>query len=488
MSRILPYLAALAAVAATTARVSAFSLLGEVEAWQTPELSYQFPGADEIGASKNLGEEYRRSSPVLTYGFDASFVDYFGAPGIAAVESAFAAFNALPAASAMSADLSEFPLNTRRINRTAAELSLVDLKSTIMGGIMEQLGVLAPERWVFGLRDIINRDGDPWTGFVTHRRNFDPVTFRPSSYINGSLYSYEIFSFFIGSTRYYDAREFRVDPSRPNTTVALWSGTSLFLTDDVAANQVSFYGSFVTGLTRDDAGALRYIYHPSNRNFEQAPAGGGLPSGATVTVVGTGGSGGAGQSPWNPVVTAIGAGGGTDPNNPGATNTVVGPAFAAAALRNGADKVSFVRVDLDPLLRTLTTPLAVRYQEVVVGTNGSVIRQTVQRRISTPDILISAADLNGGLLARGLTLVNNSAADGISTLVKGGPGNVDGTTEIILNRTGRLLLNRFLGETEEDALQDFHWGSFDGTTNAPIVFPVGRVTLSELEQAALGGN
>ena len=46
-------------------KTSAFALLGPFEAWQTPELGYNPLGTD-IGAPKNLGEEYRWNVPVIS--------------------------------------------------------------------------------------------------------------------------------------------------------------------------------------------------------------------------------------------------------------------------------------------------------------------------------------------------------------------------------------------------------------------------------------
>ena len=43
-------------------------------------------------APKNIGEEYRRNTPVMYYTFDANFLDYFGSNGVAAVDSAFTHF------------------------------------------------------------------------------------------------------------------------------------------------------------------------------------------------------------------------------------------------------------------------------------------------------------------------------------------------------------------------------------------------------------
>ncbi len=81
-----------------------FSLLGPLnEAYQVPEIGYGIGG--DLGGPKNLGEEYRRNTPVLYYAFDANFIDYFGSNGMYAVEQAIAIMNGVPKASQMSRDL-----------------------------------------------------------------------------------------------------------------------------------------------------------------------------------------------------------------------------------------------------------------------------------------------------------------------------------------------------------------------------------------------
>src|SRR5262245_37363359 len=101
----------------------AFSLLGPInETYQVPIIAYNLPG--DIGAPKNLGEEYRHNTPVLYYSFDANFLDYFGSNGVVAIEQAFAFFNALTNVSSYSSDLSEFPLESKRVNFRAQALSM----------------------------------------------------------------------------------------------------------------------------------------------------------------------------------------------------------------------------------------------------------------------------------------------------------------------------------------------------------------------------
>ena len=72
------------------------------------------------------------------------------------------------------------------------------------------------------------------------------------------------------------------------------------------------------------------------------------------------------------------------------------------------------------------------------STNG-VVNQRVERLITVPDIIISASNLGPGtLLVRSVAHVNNSAIDGISGIVNGGPGNLDVGQEISFNNAGLI--------------------------------------------------
>src|SRR5437879_4157747 len=108
----------------------AFSMLGplglSVESWKTQLIGWN-PRNGDIGGAVNLGEEYRWNIKTLTYGFDESFLNYFGQRGVDEINKAIAILNALPAYSQMSSNLDEFPLDTRRENYRASALALADL-------------------------------------------------------------------------------------------------------------------------------------------------------------------------------------------------------------------------------------------------------------------------------------------------------------------------------------------------------------------------
>src|SRR5437867_1892938 len=72
-------LSAFLAITAPCAR--AFSLLGPYAPWMDEAKSFKQPGRD-IGGPMNSDEGYRWNAPVVTCGFDASFLEYFGSNGV----------------------------------------------------------------------------------------------------------------------------------------------------------------------------------------------------------------------------------------------------------------------------------------------------------------------------------------------------------------------------------------------------------------------
>jgi hypothetical protein len=257
----------------------AFSLLGPFptgndapDGYQQAVIGYNLPG--DIGSPKNLGEEYRWNTPILNYAFDANFFDYFGLEGSLAVEKAIQILNSVSNLSSYSATLEEVPLEGARVNYRAQALSLLDLKSFALSMMVEELGLAEPDRYTWTLRDRRPLPGAscPDMSYDVIKRNFDPVTFEPTSYVNGTLYSYFIAEICTGEDPLADAVEFSVDP--------LAIGFSAVASDI----QGSLYGGFWTGLTRDDIGGLRYMLRTNNVNFESVSSDSALLQTNTTTV------------------------------------------------------------------------------------------------------------------------------------------------------------------------------------------------------------
>jgi len=466
-----PLIALMLALASLTVpRARAFSLLGPFSAWQTSDIGYDLPtttGA-ENGGPRLRGDEYRLSTPVVTYGFDGSFVEFFGAPGMLAVEDAFSVFNGLTNFSKMSPGLSEIPLKADGVNPLAQALGLIDLKTTVMAHVLEGLGLTAPDRWIWSIRArFVPASGIPQYSIAN--LNFDPVTGLPSRYVNGTLYSYVIREIYdnAGAVVGYDSREIPIDSGPPTIALAsLIRNDAEEVLDGRLLRATSLVGRYFTGLTRDDIGGLRYIYRPDNLNYEAAPAGSVRGSGSVSTI----GSSGALDSPWTIVggTSTIG----TNAVGTGATGTQ--RQLVNLGVRAGVDHIRFIRVDLDPILRVSPAPVVVSYPELVIS-NGIVVSQLVVRTNTRPDYLVSAADVGVvqevpvASLVDSLVFQNNGAT---ITANAEGPGNIQPAFGIQLSKLGVYNLNSGNSD-EQDGFRGFLWSSFDGSTNAPTVYPVG---------------
>jgi hypothetical protein len=137
-----------------------------------------------------------------------------------------------------------------------------------------------------------------------------------------------------------------------------------------------------------------------------------------------------------------------------------------------------VRRSFDSLLGQFFDPVTNRFQLTMV-TNNLAIVQTFDRVVTQPDILFSADDLAGpptgppltvSYAARSIIYNTNNKLVGLP-----GPGLIEPSTSIIFEKIGPAFFHT-LGPafvSEEDGFPSFVWGSFDGSTNAPIVYPNG---------------
>lgn len=254
--------------------------VGNVQAGQTGSPTFY----QDIAGPHNISEEYRRNTPYLYYAYDANFLGFFGSAGTTNCDAAFGVFNALTNVSSYSPALGEFPPNSQSLNNSAQSLYLTDLKSTTMHLIVEQLGLIQPERFTWTLHDrFVGQNCPVTTTYLVVQRNFDVLDtplnqLQYSPYVNDVLYSYYI-------------TEICSIPAPPTKAV-----THPFATDPtawqysaVAANDYNDYpdsynlplgvfglniGGFYTGLTKDDVAGLRYLLNSNNINFEAtAPSG-----------------------------------------------------------------------------------------------------------------------------------------------------------------------------------------------------------------------
>lgn len=236
------------------------------DAWQVPVIGYGV--ADDLDAPKNIGEEYRRNVPLMYYSFDQNFLDFYGPEGATSVDQAYAILNALTNVDNYSKQLTEFPLETRNVNYQAQALGLIDLKSVTLSLMTEQLGITDPVRYAWTLHDrVVGPGGCPSdVSYWVVQRNLE-ITPSPlnqlqySPYVNNVLYSYQILEACTGPNPLALSAPYSVDPLAAN-----YSPVASF------KNSVG-WGSYYTGLTRDDMAGLRYLYSTNNINWESSAAG-----------------------------------------------------------------------------------------------------------------------------------------------------------------------------------------------------------------------
>jgi hypothetical protein len=441
----------------------AFTMYGQLDNWQIPEVGFTF---GEAGGSKIWGEEFRLNTPVITYGFDQTFLNYFGERGIKAVDEAFTILNRIPPTSRMSTNLTEFLTDDAQRTLPSAEaLNLRDLKSTTLGLVIEHMG-LAGEEHVFDLRKRISTPGTCQFIYQVQLRNLDPipnVLIPPvTRYVNGTLYTYEIVDF-CPLPNIAFAVEKLVDP-----TDFAFNAVASFKGGLTAQGQR--IGGYYINITRDDAGGLRYIYRRENQNVGEF-----LPPDARPLPI---------SGPWGPVIIGT---------NGVSTNT--------AAVRAGIQKITFRKVRFAPTFGSFFKPIVQTYKSPVVTNdfNGKmiIVNQTVRRLVDQPDIIFTAADLNNlppaspslapSIASRSISFVTNDTPI-FSAPESVGPGTILPQMLITFHKATPHFFNQtdfFLDEVTSEP--GFLWASFDGSTNEPFIYSlsVNGLTLRDIEQRAL---
>ena len=237
-----------AVLAAAVSATQAFSLLGPWGDWQVLALGYQFNTLEDPerdpGGPMNIREGYRWNIPTITYAVDRSFLEHFGEKGEAEIDRVFETLNDTLAHMYDEDYLDTLPSSTTRYNYRAQALGLYDVYSTALESMVELLGLAAPERYCWTLREIDQPD-ENITNYYTIGRNFDPDTLELSPYVNGTLYSYRI----IVGGEYTEAMEIVPDPTA-SENVSVAGGTGNLHQDSRGS------GYYYTGLTRDEVGGL----------------------------------------------------------------------------------------------------------------------------------------------------------------------------------------------------------------------------------------
>jgi hypothetical protein len=195
----------------------------------------------------------------------------------------------------------------------------------------------------------------------------------------------------------------------------------------VDSPSADWLGAFDTCLTRDDAGGLKYLLSTNNVNLETL-----LPD-----VHGTG------------------------------TNA---DSYVNLAPRPGIEKISFTRHPYD----TNADHFGILTNQYVDNylTNAELRQQQLERVITQPDILFSAADFDNASDPHGYRRTDtsnwwNSATVPDSTNSMG-PGVIRPPMHITFEKRGAFFQTF---DTWLNTENSYQWGSYDLTTNPPIAYP-----------------
>jgi hypothetical protein len=161
-------------------------------------------------------------------------------------------------------------------------------------------------------------------------------------------------------------------------------------------------------------------------------------------------------------------------------------------LREGMDVpavtnfITFIRQDYDSLLGTAWTP-ATNYYQLTAISNGVPIVEHFRRTLTVPDIILSAANLAVGPAAALLydpSVTRTTPHFNVTQVPanQGGPGTItpEGINFVYNSSQPIYIIGGnpstsfvYPGSTFGQilAVPEFQWGSFDGTTNNPIVYP-----------------
>jgi hypothetical protein len=415
---------------ASAVESGAFALLGPVQPWMQATNGVIQPG--DIGGPMSIGSGYRWNVPVVTYGFDQSFINYFGTNGVAAVQGAIQILNNLPPASQIV--LTNYPIDSQGDNFAAAVLYLYDLKSDTLSLLLEHMGLAEPTRNIF----VLKQWNSVFTNYPSESQwpagtipnyivedNFDPQTFSASDYVNYTLYIGYVFT----QNNQHGTTPYIVDLFQES--------------DNAVADFPQVVGVYYTGLTYDDVGGLTYLLSTNNVNFENLLSG----------VVGVG----------------------TNVNS-----------FVNGAWRPGVDKITFIPQPVDSQSGAFLP--TTNYFTDSYLTNGILKHQQLARTISQPDFIFSAGDVTSSVPSvpfysrTGTTnWLNNAVANGNTN--GAGPGVIQPQVQIVFNKLGRIFNGggQFPDETSLNSnYMSESFGSFDGSTNLPIIYPSSQAATNQL--------
>ena len=171
-------------------------------------------------------------------------------------------------------------------------------------------------------------------------------------------------------------------------------------------------------------------------------------------------------------------------------------------LRRGVGRVQFIRANYDSLLGQFFQPLTNTYSMTMI-TNGQPVVEYYQRVVTKPDFLFQAADLTVPSVpfpyGPDSTVTTPTFDQSAIATALAGPGTVVPGTTIVFNENinnlfinGSLNLdnvptNSYLNQDDQIPYSQEYgiWGSFDASTNYPIIYPSGASITNLMNQMVI---
>ena len=255
-----------------------------------------------MGVPKDLRRFFRWNIPYLVYSFDASFVNYFGFEGMEAVHDAVEVLNdffspkdgSYNGVTALNLSRHGFAgnFNTAWVNTTAQNAQILDIKSMVLGMMVNHLGLGNPHRHAFTLTGGTQSAWQQQINFQVNLRNYDPYTLKETDIINGVQYAYRLIhdaqpaaAGALPAAAVIDVEEFTADTSGNAWTSvaaimdAFYGETRIYWTDQPTLFNFGVYYDKMNAmggqyqprhtLTLDDAGGLKYLYSTNTYAWEQ---------------------------------------------------------------------------------------------------------------------------------------------------------------------------------------------------------------------------
>ena len=155
------------------------------------------------------------------------------------------------------------------------------------------------------------------------------------------------------------------------------------------------------------------------------------------------------------------------------------------ALRRGLGKVQFIRANYDALMGQTFQPLTNYYSMVAINNNSQPVTEYYQRVVTAPDFVFQAQDLTVPTTdfpyGADYTVTTPQFDTSAIKTALAGPGSITPGGVMVFNKNENelywngslanysLSTNQFLNPDTQMKLGG--WGTFDGSTNYPVVYP-----------------